>query len=390
MKTSGNEPHFQLEAAATFGLEAVVRDELAALGVTVTGTLDRRVLFEGTPRDIARCNIGLRTADRVWLRMASFAAADFDSLYEGVRGAPWTQLLPRNAAVIVKARSSGSRLTAVPSIQSVSKKAIIDAILGGRGRHTAERAEETGPLFTVEVSVQRDLASVLLDTSGEGLHKRGYRTQAGAAPLHENLAAALVLLSRWAPPRPFADPLCGSGTIPIEAALIARGAAPGISRSFAAEQWPTLPARTWQEAREEARASERRDVTMQIEAADRDPAVVEAARRNARKAGVQDCVRFRVAPLSGFKASEDYGCMVSNPPYGERLGDSREVQDLSRQMGELYRKLDTWSFFILSASTDFPRFFDAPVSKNRKLYNGNIRCYFYQYFRPMGRRAGAR
>ncbi len=384
MKTRGGEARFALEAAATFGLEAVVRDELLALGMSVTSTVDRRVTFEGTAMDIARCNIRLRTADRVWLKLADFPAQDFDGLYEGVRQAPWKDLLPRNAAVVVTARSSKSRLESVPSIQSVSKKAIVDALLGRRGHHAAEeRVEETGPLFSVEVSLTQDRASVCLDTSGPGLHKRGYRAESGPAPLRENLAAALVLLSRWEPSRPFADPLCGSGTIAIEAAMIGRGAAPGIRRTFAAEKWPTLPSRVWADAREEARAAERRDTVMSVEASDRDAGMVAAAGRNAGKAGVSDCVRLRTAPLSAFRPSGEFGCVVCNPPYGERLGERREVEHLSREMGDLSRRLDTWSFFVLTASTDFPRFFGARASKNRKLYNGNIRCYFYQYFGPL-------
>ncbi len=383
MKTSGGS--LLLEAAATFGLEAVVRDELLALGISVTSTMDRRVLFEGTPADMARCNIRLRTADRVWLRMADFPATDFDDLYEGVRQAPWSELVPRTAAVVVKARSTRSRLASVPTLQSVSKKAIVDALLGARGHQGGQRAEESGPLYTVEVSLLRDRATVCLDTSGPGLHKRGYRTETGAAPLRENLAAALVLLSRWDASRPFADPLCGSGTIAIEAALIARGAAPGIRRRFAAEEWPALPARIWQDARQESRDSERREAGVTVAASDKDPAMVEAATRNAAKAGVSDSVRFRCAPLGAFQAEQGYGCIVSNPPYGERLGERRDVDALSREMGDLYRKLETWSFFILTASTDFPRLFGTPFSKNRKLYNGNMQCYLYQWFGPLPR-----
>lgn len=367
-----------LEAAGTFGLEAVVRDELLAMGLSVTSTLDRRVRFDGTARDIARANIRLRTADRVWLRLAEFPASDFDDLYEGVRRAPWRDLLPRTAAVVVKARSARSRLSAAPSIQSVSKRAIVDAITGGRGL----RAAETGPRVTVEVALSRDRASVCLDTSGAGLHKRGYRTEAGAAPLRENLAAALVLLSRWDPSRPFADPLCGSGTIPIEAALIARGAAPGIRRSFAAEEWPTLPHDIWENAREEARAAERKELKAVILASDRDAAMIEGAARNAANAGVLDLLRLRCAPLSAFEAPGDYGCLVANPPYGERLGERREVAALAREIGALSRRLATWSFFFLTASREFPRLFGRPFSKNRKLYNGDIRCYLYQYLGP--------
>ena len=373
---------YTLEAAATFGLEALVRAELLELGVPVERTEDRRVSFTGTALDIARCNLRLRTADRVWLKLAEFAASDFDGLYEGVRAIAWRDLLPPRAAVDVHARSARSRLTAVPSIQSVSKRAIVDSLLGAR-RDVSARVEETGPGCTVEIAIQGDRASVLLDTSGAGLHKRGYRAESGPAPLRENLAAALVMLSRWDPSRPFADPLCGSGTIAIEAALIGRSRAPGISRVFAAEAWPIVPAGAWREAREEARVGEKRAAGMTVEASDRDGAMVDAARMNAKRAGVQDCIRFTTRPLDAFRSPGEYGCLVCNPPYGERLGDSREVEKLSRDMGLLFRRLPTWSFFALTASTDFPRFFGARPSRNRKLYNGNIRCYLYQYFGPL-------
>ena len=230
-----------------------------------------------------------------------------------------------------------------------------------------------------------DRAFVCLDTSGPGLHKRGYRVETSAAPLRETLAAALVLLSRWDSSRPLADPLCGSGTIAIEAALIGRSAAPGIARSFAAQAWPALPARIWDDARKEAREAEHRDIRMVIDASDRDRGMVEAAIRNAGRAGVSDCVRFRCASLRAFEPSHDYGCVVCNPPYGQRLGTRGEVEGLTREMAELFQRLPTWSFFVLTADTDFPRFFPAKLSRNRKLYNGNIRCYFYQYFRPLPR-----
>ncbi|HTP60291.1 MAG TPA: class I SAM-dependent RNA methyltransferase, partial [Spirochaetia bacterium] len=216
--------------------------------------------------------------------------------------------------------------------------------------------------------------------------KRGYRAETGAAPLRANRAAALVLLSRWDASRPRADPVCGSGTIAIEAALIASGAAPGIRRGFAAEKWPTLPARIWQDARQEAREAERGNVPVSIWASDKDRAMVDAATRNASKAGVSASIRFSCAPLRAFSSSADYGCIVCNPPYGERLGEQREVQALTREMGALYDRLDTWSFYVLSGDTEFPRLFGTRASKNRKLYNGNIRCYFYQYYRPRGPR----
>jgi putative N6-adenine-specific DNA methylase len=372
-----SEVHYACAAAASFGLEAIVRAELDALGIAGARAEDRRVLFEATAREIALCNISLRTADRVLLRLADFPAPDFDAVYEGVRAARWKDLLPPGAQVAVEARSVKSRLTATPSLQSVAKKAIVDAVTGGHGRMA-----EDGPRCDVQLVLHADQASLVLDTTGQGLHRRGYRSEGGEAPLRENLAAALVMLSRWGPARPFADPLCGSGTIAVEAALLSAGIAPGMGRGFAAEAWPLLPAAAWKEAREQARAAERRDVQVRISGSDRDPRAVAAAERNARAAGVADLVRFHAAPLSAFKAAGDHGCLVCNPPYGERLGTEEEARALYGELGTLFRALPTWSLFALSAAGDFERYFGARSSRNRKLYNGNIRCWLYQYFGP--------
>jgi putative N6-adenine-specific DNA methylase len=371
---------YTLVATASFGLEAVVRAELSALGFGEARTEDRRVIFEGGPQEVARCNIRLRAADRVMLRLSEFPVGDFDALYEGVRAVRWTDLMAPSPAVVVEARSTRSKISSVPAIQSVSKKAIVDALSRGK---SLSRMEESGPRYTVEVAIAHDRASVLLDTTGPGLHKRGYRAAGGEAPMRENLAAALVLLSRWDPSRPFADPLCGSGTIPIEAALIAGNIAPGISRRFAAEEWPAFPRAVWKAAREEARSAERRDAACLIEASDRDAKIVETARRNAERAGVGSRIGFRCAKFDSFGPSGDFGCMVCNPPYGERLGEAREVEDLYRAMGRLFGRLDTWSLFVLTAHEGFQKLFGAPATKNRKLYNGNLRCWFYQYYGPL-------
>ena len=391
-----SEVHYPCAAAASFGLESIVRGELDALGISGARAEDRRVLFDATAREIALCNISLRTADRVLIRLADFPAVDFDALYEGVHSVPWKELLAPDPRVTVEARSVKSRLTATPSLQSVAKKAIVDAMTGVR-RGPGARAEvagpptdrvprarmaETGPRYDVELVLRNDRASLMLDTTGPGLHKRGYRAEGGEAPLRENLAAALVILSRWGPARPFADPLCGSGTIALEAALIAANIAPGLGRTFAAEAWHLFPAAQWDAAREQARAAERRDAQVRIEGSDRDPRVVAAAERNARAAGVADLVSFHVAPLQSFRSTGDYGCIVCNPPYGERLGTEEEAQGLYRELGGLFRTLPTWSLFALSASGDFERHFGARSSRNRKLYNGNIRCWLYQYFSP--------
>jgi putative N6-adenine-specific DNA methylase len=371
-------PH-DLLVTATFGLESLAAAELSDLGFGRVTVENGHVRTAGEALDIARCNVRLRTADRVFLVLAEFPAPDFDALFEGVRAIDWPGLAPRDAAITVNARSAKSRLASVPAVQSVAKKAIVTSMT--RGRRGA-RISEAGPRIDAEIWLTADQATVLLDATGEGLHKRGYRAAAGAAPLRENLAAALVLLSRWQPGRPFADPLCGSGTIAIEAALIGRGMSPGMHRTFAAESWPFVPREAWQNAREEARAAERRD-PIDVAASDRDGTVLDLARTNAAKAGVGDAIRFVCRDVEAFVPSGEYGCIVTNPPYGERLGDVREAERLYQAMGRLHRRLHTWSLFALSAHPEFPRFFGSRPTKNRKLYNGNLRCWLYQYYGPL-------
>jgi putative N6-adenine-specific DNA methylase len=290
----------------------------------------------------------------------------------------WKDFLPRTARVAVNAKSVRSPL-GVPTLQSVGKKAVVDAMAIGR-------LEETGPLYPVLISLSSGRAVVTLDTSGEGLHKRGYRTEAGEAPLKETLAAGMVLLSRWDASRPFADLLCGSGTIAIEAALIGANAAPGLSRSFAAEQWPHISAEAWRRAREEARSAAT-STPASISASDRDARVLEYAGRNAERAGVKLSIDFRCVELSRLKLRGEYGCIVTNPPYAERLGDEREAGEVYRDLGRLFRDLPSWSLFALSANQGFERTFGARATKNRKLYNGNLRCYLHQYFGPLGPRS---
>jgi len=381
-------------AALSFGLEAVVRAELEAMGISGSQAEDRRVTFEATAAEIARANLRLRTADRVLIRLGEFRALDFGELYEGIRSIPWRDIVSHGAAITVHARSNRSRLISVPALQSVGKKAVVDALLhraeghhhgsgGGHHRSGPMHLEETGPHHDVEIAIQGDTVAVLLDTSGAGLHRRGYRTEAGEAPLRETLAAALVLLSRWEPPRPFADPLCGSGTIPIEAAMVAAQIAPGRTRSFAGEALSILPSAAWSQEREAARSQERRGISVDIAASDKDPRMVDISAQNARRAGVSQLVRVRRASMEGFQSSAEYGCMVCNPPYGERVGERNEVSALEQAMGRVLADLPTWSLFALTADTDFPRNFGSRPSRNRKLYNGNIRCYYYQYFGPL-------
>ena len=369
---------YSCAAAASFGLESVVRSEVEALGISGTRVEDRRVLFSATAEQIARCNLWLRAADRVYIQAAEFPAEDFDALYEGVRAAPWRDLLPANAAVTVEAATSASKLAAVPSLQSIGKRAIADVVAGPGGR-----LAETGPRCDVRISLHHDVATVSLDTTGPGLHKRGYRRHAGPAPLRENLAAALVLLSRWSASRPLADPVCGSGTIAIEAALLAANAAPGLGRRFAAEDWPTFPVSAWKSERASAADARARNLSVSITASDIDLAMIEAAHSNAAAAGVADLVAFRGAAVQTVSLEGDYGCVVCNPPYGERLGDARQACDLARALGSLRQRFPRWSFFALSALEEFPRCFGERPSRNRKLYNGSLRCWLYQYFGPL-------
>jgi putative N6-adenine-specific DNA methylase len=372
----------QLAALTSFGLEALAADELRLLAFPDPVVENGRVRFSGGPAELARACLWLRTADRVALRLAEFPAPDFESLYQGVQAVRWDDFLPEDARLVVSARSHRSRLTALPACQATVKKGIIQAL---RRRHPRERFPESGPLYAVELALDRDLAVLSLDATGEGLHRRGYRRRAGRAPLRETLAAALVLLSRWEPSRPLADPLCGSGTIAIEAALLGLGLAPGRLRRFTAESWPHLPRSVWSEARAQARAREQGPgpAALSLQASDRDEGIVRVARENARAAGVDQAVHFRVQPAEEFRSAERYGCLICNPPYGERSGEAGEVEELYRRLGRTFSRLPDWSVFVLTSHPGFERLYGRRADRNRKLYNGNLKTYLYQFFGPL-------
>ena len=374
----------QLAALTTFGLESLAAEELRQLGLSDLAVENGRVRFQGGFGELARASLWMRTADRLVVRLAEFPAADFEALYQGVQAVPWEQFLPADARLTVNARSHASSLTSVPSCQSTVKKGIVQAL---RRRFPRERFPETGPEFAVDLSLDRDLAVLTLDATGPGLHRRGYRLRTGEAPLRETLAAALVLLSRWDPSRPLTDPLCGSGTIAIEAAMIGLGLAPGRARSFAAEAWPLTPKDAWREARAAARATETaaRGAKLDILAADKDGKVLEAARRNARDAGVEGAMRFRIQPAEEFRAEERFGCLVCNPPYGERSGSPAEAEELYRRLGRTFARLPDWSVFVLTAHPGFERLYGRRADRKRKLYNGNLQTCLYQYFGPLPR-----
>jgi putative N6-adenine-specific DNA methylase len=373
---------YELIATSAFGLESVVADELRTLGYAALQVENGRVTFGGNAHDIARCNLHLRCADRVLLKMAEFPALDFEELFQGTLRVPWEEMIPVDGKMHVIGKSVRSKLASVSDCQAIVKKAVVEAM---KRRFRKDWFEERGPVYRIEVAVLKDLVTLTIDTSGDGLHKRGYRRQAGEAPLRETLAAAMVLLSRWEPKRVLADPFCGSGTIAIEAALIGRGIAPGLNRSFVSERWPQVPGHVWAAAREEARACISKDQFV-VSASDLDEAVLTLARKNARSAGVADAIAFKQGAAERFNAREPFGCIVTNPPYGERMGEMRQVEELYRMLGPLFRRLDGWSMFVLTPHPDFERLFGRPADRRRKLYNGKIRCYFHQYYGPLPRK----
>lgn len=367
--------YLRLVATSAFGIESVLARELRELGYDNLETENGKVTFLGDFTDAVRCNIHVRTAERILWEVAKFEAKDFEALFQGTLSVRWEDFLPRNAKMHVIGKSIRSTLYSVPDCQSIVKKAVIEAM---KRKYNQDWFEEDGPLFRIEISLLKDTASLTIDTSGAGLHKRGYRTAGGEAPLRETLAAAIIKLSRWKPERVFADPLCGSGTFPIEAALIAKNIAPGLNRSFVAEEWPFIPKKVWKTAREKARA-EINTITPAIFASDIDTKVFNKARDNAANAGVSDSIVFQKKPLAEFSTKKKNGVLIANPPYGERIGDIRDAEKIYRELGSLYEKLDGWSFFILTPHEDFEEHFGKKADKNRKLYNGKIKCYLYQY-----------
>ena len=359
-----------------FGLESLVADELKRLGLQNVRAENGRVHCDGGPADIPRLNINLRCGARVLLELASFPAPDFEALFQGVAAIPWEDYIPRDGEFPVKGYSISSQLHSVPACQAIVKKAAATRL----GRiYGCETLPETGDRYQIQFALIKDTATVYLDTSGDGLYKRGYRVHNNGAPLRETLAAALVLLSRFRGKDPFCDPFCGSGTIPIEAALIAKNRAPGLDRSFAAQRWKNMGSKLWLDAADEAMDKEFHG-TYDIWGGDIDPAAVELARHNAALAGVDDCIRFEVADAAAFHRDSTYGQLVTNPPYGERLLEKKEAEELYRAFGKAVRTLPPkWRVLVLSSHTEFERCFGRPADKKRKLYNGMLKCDVFQY-----------
>lgn len=377
-----------LLATAAGGLEGVVARELQGLGYRATHSIAGGVrVDDATAADIPRLNYNLRSAERVRWVVGSFRATTFDALFEGTRALPWADILPEDAAFPVDGRSVKSQLGSVPDCQAIVKRAVVEAL---RGRYGAvERFPETGELYRIEVALREDGAVLSLDTSGDGLHKRGYRALAGSAPLRETLAAALVLLSYWQPDRPLVDLFCGAGTIPIEAALLGRAIAPGLRRRFAAMAWPAVGQAAWDAAREEALARAAWDRPLDITGSDLNPDMVALAQANATALGLSAGLRFKQMRATDFRAHADYGVIISNPPYGERDGDFESVARLYRDLGQTLAPCRTWSHYWLTGHPDFERNFGRTADRRRKLYNAGIACQYYQYFGPPPPRAPA-
>ena len=373
---------YNLIATTTFGLEAITAKELKQLGYENLNVENGRVTFVGDEMDIAICNTWLRTAERLFIKMAEFKALSFEELFQGTLAVEWGNLIPEDGKMHIVGKSVKSQLHSVPDCQGIVKKAVVEAM---KKKYDKEWFSEEGPVYKIEVAILRDVVTLSVDTSGVGLHKRGYREYAGEAPLKETLAAALVLISKWDSTRVLADPLCGSGTIAIEAALIAKNIAPGINRKFVSETWPNIESDIWEQVREGARKTVNSN-EVEILASDIDGRLLKTAIDNAEKAGVKEYIKFQKIPMQSFTSRQKYGVIITNPPYGERMGELEQVKQLYSDLGEMYRSLNEWSCFAITSNGDFQKEFGAKADKNRKLYNGRLLCYYYQYIKEIPRK----
>ena len=373
----------QLIATTAFGLEAVVSRELEALGYSERSVSDGRVEFTGDASAVARANLWLRSADRVLVKLAEFEATDFGELFDQVVELPWCDWLPEDSSFPVRARCVRSQIHSEPDTQAITKKAVVEAL---KRRWPRDWFDETGTEVPIVVTIRRDQVRVALDTTGRGLHRRGYRILTGGAPLRETLAAALLQLSYWEPGRVLADPCCGTGTLLIEAALMAANRAPGLGRGFLAEEWPDSSG-VFREARQEAADLAVESPDVPLLGGDINPKVLELARRNAGQARVETAIEFKQLAVAEFGSHHKYGCVVTNPPYGERMGEQKEALAVYGDLGRLGRRLETWSMYALSAHRGFEKIFGEASGRGgqvrrRKLYNGPIECAYYQYAGP--------
>ena len=372
---------FELIVPCHFGLEAVMKKEILDLGYEVSQVEDGRVTFIGDAEAICRANIFLRTTERVLLKVGSFHAETFEELFQGTRAIPWEEYLPKDAKFwVAKASSIKSKLFSPSDIQSIMKKAMVERMKKAYG---IEWFPESGASFPLRVFLHKDTVTVALDTTGESLHKRGYRTLTSKAPITETLAAALIMLTPWKSDRILVDPFCGSGTFPIEAAMIAANMAPGMNREFLSEDWKHLiPRKCWYDAMDEANDLVDLSVQTDIQGYDIDGDIVRAARANAKAAGVDELIHFQQRSVSDLSHPKKYGFLITNPPYGERIEDKKNLPELYKTIGERFAELDSWSAYIITAYEDTERYFGRKADKNRKIYNGMMKTYFYQFLGP--------
>ncbi|RDZ16427.1 RNA methyltransferase [Priestia megaterium] len=371
---------YKIIATAAMGIEALVAKEVRALGYECEVD-NGKVIFEGDELAIARCNLWLRTADRIKVQVGQFKARTFDELFEQTKALNWGDYLPVDAQFPVSGKSVKSKLFSVSDCQSIVKKAIVDS-MKKHYNQTTGWLEETGSTFKIEVALLKDVATLTIDASGAGLHKRGYRVGQGEAPLKETLAAALIMLTPWNANRPFVDVFCGSGTIAIEAALIGQNIAPGFNRDFLSEEWPWMSASIWDKAREEAEDLANYDQVLDIAGHDIDHRMVKVAEQNAFEAGLGDLIQFKQMQVRDFTTPKEYGIIIGNPPYGERLSDRPSVEKMYAEMGEAFSKLDTWSIYMLTSHEQFEQYYGKKATKKRKLFNGFIKTDYYQYWGP--------
>ena len=372
---------FELIVPCHFGLEAVMKKEILDLGYEVSQVEDGRVTFIGDAEAICRANIFLRTTERVLLKVGSFHAETFEDLFQGTRAIPWEEYLPKDAKFwVAKASSIKSKLFSPSDIQSIMKKAMVERMKKAYG---IEWFPENGASFPLRVFLHKDSVTVALDTTGESLHKRGYRTLTSKAPITETLAAALIMLTPWKSDRILVDPFCGSGTFPIEAAMIAANMAPGMNRSFLSESWTNLiPKKCWYDAIDEATEMVDDTVKVDIQGYDIDGEVIKAARENAERAGVDHMIHFQERPVAQLSHPKKYGFIITNPPYGERIEEKKNLPALYKTIGERFKALDSWSMYLITAYEDAERYIGRKADKNRKIYNGMMKTYYYQFMGP--------
>ncbi len=372
---------YELVAPCHFGLEAVLKREIYELGYEITKVEDGRVTFEGDAEAVCRANIFLRTAERVLVKVGQFHAQTFEELFQGIKQISWEDYIPEDGKFwVAKASSIKSKLFSPSDIQSIVKKAMVERM---KEHYHVTWFEESGAQYPLRIFLMKDEVTAAIDTSGESLHKRGYRTLAGKAPISETLAAALILLTPWKKDRILVDPFCGSGTFPIEAAMIAANIAPGMNRSFTAEGWTNLIDRQlWYEVVEEAQELSNTDISVDIQGYDIDKEILKAARENAKRAGVEHLIHFQQRPVSELNHPKKYGFLITNPPYGERLQEKEALAGLYGEIGEALNRLDSWSAYLITSYEDTQRYIGRKADKNRKIYNGMLKTYFYQFLGP--------